>query len=153
MATGLILAIVFFLDNLAAEKIARVPTPSEISPRIDQAIARARSEYPTHDIRDVRFPNADLSNIFFLAVERNPRAVHQVGVKLASLDIASKFDTEDDTSIWVAVYPLHTGESFGTIGRILVLMSAMSIWLLAVSGPIMWFQSPGRKSSRNPNKL
>ena len=148
LATGLTLSLIFFLDSLTAIPVPPAAAPSEIGPLIDQAIVRARAEFPTHEIRDVRFAGAGRSNIFFRAVESNPRAFHLVGINLPDLDIAVKLDADRNTSSWVTIYPLHTGESFGTVGRVLVLLNGLSISLLATSGPIMWLQRHRRRSVR-----
>ena len=148
LATGLTLSLIFFLDSLTAIPVPPAAAPSEIGPFIDQAIVRARAEFPTHEIRDVRFAGAGRSNIFFRAVESNPRAFHLVGINLPDLDIAVKLDADRNTSSWVTIYPLHTGESFGTVGRVLVLLNGLSISLLATSGPIMWLQRHRRRSVR-----
>ena len=120
------------------------------SAQVDAAIALASSRFPEARIRDIRFPLADRLDINFFAPERNPRAVHVVSVAPKHRRIIRVIPAHQNDEVWMTVLPLHTGDSFGLAGRILLLAEAAALAFLAVSGPIMWWRA--RKGIRSKRK-
>ncbi len=148
-STGILLA---SPDLIAAES---APQASAVEPykssQLDAAVALAASQFPGARIRDIRFPLADRIDINFFAPEHNLRAVHVVSVAPARGRIINVVPAHQNDALWMTVLPLHTGDSFGLAGRILLLFEAALLAFLAVSGPLMWWRS--RKSGRSKRKV
>jgi uncharacterized iron-regulated membrane protein len=144
--TGIVLAIALLVDKgptFAEEVTGRAPG-ADID--VDQGVALAKTRFPGRGIRDLRLPATDQLNVYFWAPERNPTAVHLVGVDLATGRIAGVVPARDDPGLWVIPQPIHTGEILGWAGRVVILVSGLCLAVLAVSGFTMWRQVP-RKSS------
>lgn len=134
--TGILLAVPDLLPTGGAAAKAYVASPQQI----DAAMASARRAYPQAAIRDVRFPAADRIDVNFLAPEEKPLAVHVVQVRLSDAQVLKVVPADRSPALWMKVLPLHTGESAGIIGTIVLLLEALAIAALAVSGPVMWWQ-------------
>lgn len=117
------------------------PVYSATPAQIDRAIALAQREFPQSAIRDVRLPQADRLTVNFFAPARNPRAVHVVSVRLSVPEVLKVQPAEANNVLWMKVLPLHTGDSFGSIGTLVLLFEAMVLCALAISGPWMWWQA------------
>lgn len=139
LVTGVVLAISYVVDGLGTTTTARSGLLLTTDPDIDHVMHLAQSEYPDCAIRDIRFPGTGLVNVFFYAPERSPRAVHMVSVNSQNATVARTSDAKSETSLWVSWLPIHTGESFGPLGLLLVVANALALLLLALSGPVMWF--------------
>lgn len=135
--TGLTIVIPMVTDQPAKEWNTR----ETFAPRAELAVALARPRYPGHAIRDVRVVSPDRINVFFMAPERNSRAVHRVTVDTQNGRVEAVLDASADRSIWVVTYPLHTGEFFGLAGRIVLLFVGLALAGQTGAGAVMWVQS------------
>ena len=145
LLTGLVLAVYYFVAAAGAPTEASASSPLAGNPDINLIIGQAGTRYPDHDIRDIRFVGTDRVNVYFHAPERNPRAAHQVGIDPHDNSIVATLDADADTALWVTWLPLHSGESFGMTGKVLVTANALFFLALAFSGPIMWLNRVKRK--------
>lgn len=134
--TGILLALPDLVPAAAAPTKAYAASPAQI----DAAMAAARQAYPNAAIRDVRFPAADWIDVNFLAPEDNPVAVHAVQVRLSDAELLKNVPADQSPALWMKVMPLHTGESAGIIGMILLTLEALAIAALSITGPLMWWQ-------------
>jgi uncharacterized iron-regulated membrane protein len=133
---------------LVAPDIAEDGGPAVIRPatarsltRIDAAVARARAQFPAAQLHDIRFPQADRIEINFSAPARNPRAVHTVKISLSRGELLRSLPAEHNFVLWMKILPLHTGESFGITGRVALLIEALVLSFLTISGPTMWWRA------------
>lgn len=138
--TGLFVGSVFLFASGPLYSVAPTGDPPKVEPGTDAMLALARSEFPGHAIRDIRMPALHSFNVFFLAPERNPSAVHIVRIDLASRRVVAKLATGDDDSLWVPILPIHNGELFGWAGRFVILCAGIALTVMAVTGPLMWLQ-------------
>ncbi|TWH88688.1 PepSY-associated TM helix domain-containing protein [Novosphingobium taihuense] len=135
--TGLLLVVP---DLLPAGKSAQSAPVVTTGAQIDAAIDVAQRAFPHARIRDVRFPKADRLDINFLAPEDGPRSVHVVSVRLSQPELLKALPAEGNPVLWMKVLPLHAGDSFGLVGRLLLLAEALILAALAITGPLMWWQ-------------
>ena len=143
-ATGIVLAIGLLAGSGSVRSTAPSGLPPVADTNIDRAYALARAAYPDRGVRDLRMPTPGAFNLFFWAPERQPEAVHGVRIELQDLRVRSISRAETDKSLSTLVLPIHTGESGGWIGRLIILLGGVSLAILAVTGPLMWFQARGR---------
>jgi uncharacterized iron-regulated membrane protein len=118
--------------------------------QIDAAVALGQQQFPDAALRDIRFPWTDRIDINFHAPQRNARAVHVASVRLSRAEVLKAVPADRNDALWMKVLPLHTGDSFGVAGTILLLIEALVLTALAVTGPWMWWQ--GRKFSGKSRK-
>ena len=140
LITGVVLAVDYFATGLVSTPVPATGLSPGTSADIDALIRQARLKYPERRIRDVRFVDDTRANVFLMAPERSPRAVHQVSIDLSSGTITTTADASSNSELWVTWLPLHTGEWLGTFGLILIVSNALALFLMAASGPIMWFK-------------
>lgn len=145
-ATGAYLAFVLLIESPAPPPRPSTATPPATAP--DSALALARSAFPGSAVRDIRIPDPGTFNILFRAPERNPEAVHLVRVDLAQNRVLARVPADRDPSLWVPILPIHTGKTFGTTGRIILLLGALALATLAVTGPLMWLQARKPRKSK-----
>ena len=124
------------------------PAPLRSFARIDDAVAVARAQFPGAQLHDVRFPPTDKIDVNFLAPARNPRAFHIVSVSISRTRVLERLPAENNGILWMTVLPLHSGESFGLAGRLLLLVEAAVLVFLAISGPTMWWRSRSGRRRR-----
>ena len=145
--TGLLLAVPELLGSGAAS------APSAASAAaIDRSLTLAQTAFPDAALRDLRIED-DRLIVNFHAPERNARAIHRVIVTLAQPRIVSAIRADNNKALWITVLPLHAGDAFGAVGKALLLVVALALTALCVSGPLMWLQAqrarrpaPARKS-------
>lgn len=138
-------------DVPAAWTGALPPPPFQSTPaQIDAAVSLARQQFPEATLRDIRFPRTDRIDINFHAPQRDARAVHVVSVRLSVPQVIKAIPADRNDALWMKVLPLHTGDSFGVAGTILLLAEALVLAALALTGPWMWWQA--RKFSRKARK-
>lgn len=118
----------------------QVPPPRPPA-QIDAAVGLARSAFPRSELRDIRFPLADRIDVNLNAPERNPRAVHVVTVAVSQPKVLKAVPANESAALWMTVLPLHTGEGFGPLGRWFVLVEALVLAVLSITGPVMWWQA------------
>lgn len=137
--TGILMAAPDLAESAAPTAAQKPPTRS--SADIDSAVSLAQAQFPGARLRDIRFPPADRIDINFFAPERSPRAVHVVSVALSQPSLLKRVEAEHNPVFWMKVLPLHTGDSFGLVGNLLLLIEALVLIFLAISGPMMWWRS------------
>lgn len=133
--TGLLLIVPELMENSAAPV-----STSASSVAIDRSFALAQTAFPDAALRDLRL-DGDRLIVNFHAPERNDRAIHRVIVTLAQPRIVSASHASTNSALWMAVLPLHAGDAFGPVGPALLLIVALLLATLAVSGPLMWWQA------------
>jgi len=138
LITGTVLATNYSFNGFASTPGPRPGLSARTIVDVDAALQLAQMEFPNHDINYVRFRSDARADVFFLAPERSPRALHQVGLDLDPMAIATVVRAESNNDLWVTLLPLHTGESLGRFGRVLIIGNALILFFLAVTGPIMW---------------
>ena len=141
--TGILLAVPDLMDPSAPP-----PTrPTAAAPDVDRSLALAQAAFPASALRDFRLTDERLMVNFF-APERNPRAVHRVAVTLADPHIVSTIRAQDNPALWITVLPLHAGNAFGAIGPAVLMLVAITLLGLSLTGPVMWWQA--RRMRRRP---
>ncbi|MBV2151223.1 PepSY domain-containing protein [Sphingobium sp. AS12] len=139
--TGLLLVVPEWLGSGAAS------APSAASAAtIDRSVALAQTAFPDAALRDLRI-DGDRLIVNFHAPERNARAIHRVIVTLAQPHIVSATRAQTNPALWMSVLPLHAGDAFGAAGRAVLLIVALALAALCVSGPLIWWQA---KAGRRP---
>jgi len=142
--TGLLLIAPEMLDDSR-------PSPPVATPAIaiDRSLALAQGIFPGNGLRDVRIDGGRMI-VNFLAPERNARAVHRAIVTIGQPHVISATPADRSTALWMTVLPIHAGNIIGPAGPILLLVVALALATLALSGPLMWWHTrvQRRKSSR-----
>lgn len=134
--TGVLLSVPDVFAGAAPVQASYRPTGAQI----DAAVAAAQAQFPGIVIRDIRFPRADRLDINFRADDDGPRSVHVVSVTLSTARVTKVLPAARNGALWMKVLPLHTGESFGAVGLLLLLAEAAVLAALAMTGPWMWWQ-------------
>ena len=106
--------------------------------QVEAALLAAQARFPQSALRDVRFPLADRIDINFHAPERSARAVHVVSVRLSDRAVLKAIPAKASPALWMKVLPLHTGQSFGLIGLVLLLGEAAALVFLVWAGTRLW---------------
>ncbi|WP_313803028.1 PepSY-associated TM helix domain-containing protein [Sphingobium sp.] len=133
--TGLLLVVPELIE---ADAPARSQPAS--SAAIDRALALTQSAFPDSALRDFRLTDERLIANFH-APERNPRAVHRAIATLADPHIISATRAEKNEALWMTILPLHTGNSFGPIGPVAIMIVALALIALSITGPLIWWQA------------
>ena len=144
--TGVLLDIPNLPPVRAAPPSRQAMHPTALA--IDRAVALASAQFPASALRDIRFGTDGTLAINFFAPERNPRAVHVVLVDAASHQLLKAVPAQANTASWMTILPLHTGESFGLPGQLLLLIGVFALIFLTISGPLTWWRSRASKRSR-----
>lgn len=137
--TGLLL----ILPELADTSKPAPPVASSAT-AINRSVSMARAVFPHNHLRDLRF-NGDRLIVNFNAPEYNSRAVHRVTVALVRPRIVSMLPAERNDALWITVLPIHAGNVIGPIGPALLLIVALTLAALAISGPLMWWQATAQR--------
>ena len=137
--------------------VARKPSASVVERSgasllpIDAVIERARERFGDAPIKSVRFPglHGRVVSVYFVDVGNSrPRATNQImlngysGETLHTYE-AAKAPAANRTLDWVL--PVHTGEFLGFPGRILLLLAAVALQALAITGLLQWWQRRQRR--------
>jgi len=143
-STGLLLILPELMDNSRATSHVTASATT-----IDRRMTMARTVFPHNRLRDVRF-DADRMIVNFDAPEFNSRAVHRVTVTIVQPRIVSTLPAERNGALWITVLPIHSGTIIAPIGPALLLLVALTLAGLTLSGPIMWWQASAqrRRSAR-----
>jgi len=122
------------------------PAPAVVAPAtaIDRGLALAQRMFPGSSLRDARIQGGRMI-INFHAPERNARAVHRVIVTIGEPHIVSATPADRSGALWMTVLPIHAGNVIGPIGPALLLLVALALAALALSGPIMWWQASAQR--------
>jgi len=139
-STGLLLAI----PNIAAGGGSPAPLAAVAAGAVDRSVARAQGVFPGSQLNDARI-NGERLIVSFRAPERNARAVHSVVVTVGGAHIVGATAADRSTALWMTVLPIHAGNVIDPIGPALLLLVALTLASLAVTGPIMWWQAEGQR--------
>lgn len=104
----------------------------------------AQAEFPGAALRDLRLKPGQRMEVNLLAPEHNSMGVHVVKVDLAARKVIAVIPAQDNPALWMKVLPFHAGTEFGLAGRLVLLLEALVLVGLAVSGPWMWWQQRKR---------
>ncbi|HUD91392.1 PepSY-associated TM helix domain-containing protein [Sphingobium sp.] len=137
--TGLLLVLPEIADGSATAAPVAAPAAA-----IDRSLTLAQSAFPDKSLRDFRI-DGDRLIVNFNAPERNSRAVHRAIVTIPQPHIVSAVHAEQNGALWMIVLPIHAGNVIGPIGPALLLVVALALATLALSGPIMWWQAAAQR--------
>lgn len=146
--TGLLLAVPDLTWPLAAAPAAPAPVQPLADNQIDAAVALAARQFPRSPLRDVRFGADGVLAINLFAASGAPRAVDQVRIDAGHGTVLSHVPAAANPALWAIALPLHTGESFGLPGRLLILLEAAVLIFLAFSGPLLWWRARAARRVR-----
>ena len=122
------------------------PPPVPLRPAdFDVALSLARAEFPSLAVRDVRLGGQGVVSVNFLTSETNSLAVHAVRIDAATGARIALVRAEEGRNPGALLVPVHTAERFGGIGRIVLLLAAIGLVMLCLSGPVMWLQAGRRR--------
>jgi uncharacterized iron-regulated membrane protein len=141
--TGLVVAGEFMLTPGPLVTLAASTEP--VRGDVDRALAQARTVYPGRAIRDVRLRPTDALDVFFWAPEASPHAVHRVRVDLAAGRVGEVTPAARAGTLWMTVLPIHSGDTFGRLGSLVILVGGLGLFTLAATGPIVWLLSRRRQ--------
>jgi uncharacterized iron-regulated membrane protein len=141
--TGLIVAAEFMLTPGPLVPLAASADP--VRGDVDDALAQARMVYPGRSIRDVRLRQAGALDVFFWAPEASPHAVHRVRVDLDAERVRDVTPAARAGTLWMTLLPIHSGDTFGRVGSLVILFGALGLVTLAATGPIVWLLSRRRQ--------
>jgi len=141
--TGLLVAGEFFLAPGPITEVAA--SGGAIPGDVDAALDVARAAYPGRAIRDVRTPQLAAFNVFFWAPEMSPHAVHRVRIDLTTDRIVDVTPAQKAGGLWMTLLPIHSGDTFGRAGSLVILLGALGLMTLAATGPIVWLVSRRRQ--------
>lgn len=145
--TGALLIVPDLSASTASGSIA--PPPPSGPAQINWAFARAVATFPNARIRDIRFPMADRIDVNFYAPRYNSQAIDAVSVRLSDGMLLKSFPAEANPALWIKVLPLHSGTAMGLAGRIFLGIEGLTLVILAVTGPIMWWHSRRPKPGKS----
>src|SRR3546814_2168573 len=83
------------------------------SAQLDTAMGLVHPRFPEAALRDIRFAPDGTLAINLFAPQAGPRAVDAVRVDATTPSVTSILKARDNPVLWLAVLPLHTGDSFG----------------------------------------
>lgn len=116
------------------------PRPAPTAQSVSAGLQLAQALFPRAAVRDIRFAPGARMDVNLLAPERNALAVHVVTVDLAAMRIAEGMAAQDNPALWMKILPYHSGDEFGLAGQLALLVEALVLIGLGVSGPWMWWQ-------------
>lgn len=141
--TGLIVAGEFLLTPGPLAPLTASADP--LRGDVDIALVQARAVYPGRAIRDVRPRQAGSVDVFLWAPEASPHAVHRVRVDLAAGRVRDVTPAARAGALWMTVLPIHSGDMFGRVGSLVILVGGLGLVGLAATGPLVWFLSRRRQ--------
>jgi len=118
---------------------------------IDRSLTKAQAAFPARGLHDVRLDGGQLI-ASFKAPERNASAVHSAVVTVVDARVVSVTTADRSTALWMTVLPIHAGNLVGPIGPALLLLVALALATLAVTGPIMWWNVASQRRRRPMRK-
>jgi uncharacterized iron-regulated membrane protein len=145
-------AILIVPELIAPAAPAALAPPRAGAAQLDQGFAHAMTAFPAARVRDIRFPLADRIDVSFVARHFNTQAVDVVSVRLSDGALTKRLSAEDNPALWIKMLPLHSGTAMGLPGRIFLTIEGLALIVLALTGPVMWWQSRRRPAARSPAK-
>jgi uncharacterized iron-regulated membrane protein len=137
--TGLLLILPELADGSAAPVSVVAPAAA-----VDRSLSLAQSAFPDSALRDLRI-DGDRMIVNFRAPERNARAVHRIIVTLSRPHIVGATRAQQNGALWMTVLPIHAGDVIGPAGPAILLIVALTLAALALSGPILWWQAAAQR--------
>jgi len=113
---------------------------------LDEIIAAGRQRYGDARIKNVRFPGGHgrVVAIFFETLSTSrPRASDQIwlnGYTAAPLGVYEARSLPAGNVLLDLMLPIHSGEVFGIVGRVLFLMGALCLSGIALTGVWQWLE-------------
>lgn len=138
--TGVLIAGNDAIAAIFAPALRLEPRPAPDAQSVAAGLQLAQAAFPRAALRDIRFAPGARMDVNLLAPERNALAVHVVTVDLAAMRIAEVTAAQDNPALWMKILPYHSGDEFGLAGRLVLLVEALVLIGLGVSGPLMWWQ-------------
>jgi len=142
-ATGLVVAGEFILAP--GPLVPLTASAERVHGDLDMALARALTVYPGRSIRDVRLRQPGALDVFFWAPEASPHAVHRVRVETATGRVRDVTPAARAGTLWMTLLPIHSGDTFGRLGSLIILFGALGLVILAATGPVVWLLSRRRQ--------
>lgn len=153
-STGTVVVWKSEIQAMLARSVSMVSKPAPKVPEradeqlltLDEIIDAGRKRYGDAPIKNVRFPGGHgrVVAIFFATPSTTrPRASDQIwldGYTASTLGVyeAGALPTGNVVLDWML--PIHSGEVFGVVGRVLFLLGALCLSGLAVTGVWQWFE-------------
>lgn len=138
------------------ERPKSTPVPGGVRIPVDRAVAIASAEMPGARLRWIQAPNKPNGAYgmrFWQKGEpsrRFPRTyvyVDQFSGKVVGVQNGLSGTTSDKILMWL--YPLHGGEAFGLVGRIVIVLLGFTPAILYVTGFIRWRQKERIKARKS----
>ncbi len=118
--------------------------PALKASKIDNAITVARAEFPSGLLRDMRFNDHKIV-IQSISGLSDPWEVNRVVLNANSLSVTKRLSADQQHAWWATILPWHTGTGLGWLGRIVLVLSGVTLLVMAVLGVLLWWRSPARK--------
>ncbi|MDO7836786.1 PepSY-associated TM helix domain-containing protein [Sphingobium sp. HBC34] len=144
--TGLLLIVPELTDGGATAMPSAAPPAM-----IDRSLRLAQSAFPENSLRDLRIDGGRMI-VNFAAPERNARAIHRAIVTLDQPRIIRATRAETNGAMWMVVLPIHAGDVIGPAGPALLVLVALVLAALSLSGPILWWQARAQRRRPTPRK-
>ncbi|KPF90681.1 hypothetical protein IP81_14670 [Novosphingobium sp. AAP83] len=141
--TGVLLAGADLLPALVSalpKPVSEVEPVRPIAANVAAGLVLAQAQFPGAKVRDLRFSADARMDVNLLAPERNSLAVHVVKVDLTASRLITAKSAQDNSALWMTVLPYHSGDEFGLLGQLVLLVEALVLIGLGVSGPLMWWR-------------
>lgn len=116
---------------------------------LDQALESARALYPSAVVSGVGLPNGPRGTyrIAFRETVEGPTNAIVLFLDPASGDIIRRSDASVRTggdAFLATLRPMHTGEAFGALGRLIIFVVGLLPGLFVVTGAIIWWKQRKR---------
>ena len=138
--------------------ILSTATPNNHPVGLESAEFIARGPFPRAELRRVTTPAGD-SGIYRINLrqgsevnQRHPYTtvwVDRWSGQIKEVRNPSTFTSGEIFTSWI--WPMHTGEAFGSTGRLLWFLAGISLFLLYVSGLLRWLHRHGKIKDRDVN--
>ena len=133
------------VDNAVAKPLS-TPYPNANRISLDQAVTVARSLYPEARLCWIEIPNNETGAIrinlhqAFEPSQRFPKTNVWVDQYTGQVvQVNNPLEKSAGTNFVAWLHPLHNGEAFGIVGRIVVFISGLVLPVLFVTGLMRWF--------------
>jgi uncharacterized iron-regulated membrane protein len=135
--------------------IVSTGVPNKHSVGLEAAEFVARSSFPRAELRRVTTPTGD-SGIYRINFrqsseinQRHPYTtvwVDRWNGQIKEVRDPSGFNAGETFTTWI--WPMHTGEAFGTTGKLLWFLSGIGLFVLYVTGLLRWLHRIGKVNDR-----
>lgn len=132
--------------------------PNNHPTRLESAEFIARGAFPQAKLRRITTPVGEMG-IYRINLRQNSEInkrhpfttvwIDRWSGQIKEVRDPAQFSTGETLITWI--WPLHTGEAFGTTGRFLWFLSGFAVFFLYVSGVILYLYRCGLIQNRKPN--